>query len=135
MACTLAESPRDPFHRKLRQLRCLCRRLDCYRVERTSSRAGVAPAEVQHLSTAHCFANYSSCPLPPRCDINQTPCPEIRQDKEGLSQQSSPRRPLHPEMNLPIIRHLGRRSALMLRRKRTSRIPRRKAKKFCWILR
>src|SRR5207342_527878 len=50
MACTLAESPSDPFHRKLRQLRCLRCRLDCYRVERTSSRAGVAPAEVQRLS-------------------------------------------------------------------------------------
>ena len=41
MACTLAGSPSDPFHRKLRQLRCLCRRFDCYRVERTSSWAGV----------------------------------------------------------------------------------------------
>src|SRR5258708_12337711 len=50
MACTLAESPSDPLHRKLRQLRCLRRRFDCYRVERTSSRAGVAPAEVQRLS-------------------------------------------------------------------------------------
>ncbi len=50
MACTLAGSPSDPFHRKLRQLRCLRRRFDCYRVERTSSRAGVAPAEVQRLS-------------------------------------------------------------------------------------
>ena len=50
MACTLAESLNDPFHRKLRQLRCLCCRFDCYRVERTSSRAGVAPAEVQRLS-------------------------------------------------------------------------------------
>src|SRR5262250_2062983 len=49
-ACTLAESPRDPFHRKLRQLCCLRCRFDCYRVERTSSRAGVAPAEVQRLS-------------------------------------------------------------------------------------
>src|SRR5215471_16296838 len=49
-ACTLAESPSDPFHRELRQLRCLRYRLDCYRVERTSSRAGVAPAEVQRLS-------------------------------------------------------------------------------------
>ena len=39
-----------PFHRKLRQLRCLRCRFDCYRVERTSSRAGVAPAEVQRLS-------------------------------------------------------------------------------------
>ena len=57
MACTLAESPNDPFHRKLRQLRCLHCRFDCYRVERTSSRAGVAPAEVQRLFTAHCFAN------------------------------------------------------------------------------
>jgi len=50
MACTLAESLNDPFHRKLRQLCCLRCRLDCYRVERTSSRAGVAPAEVQRLS-------------------------------------------------------------------------------------
>jgi len=50
MACTLAESPSDPLHRKLRQLRCLRCRFDCYRVERTSSRAGVAPAEVQRLS-------------------------------------------------------------------------------------
>src|ERR1035438_168740 len=58
MACTLAESPCDPLHRRLRQLRCLCCRFDCYRVERTSSRAGVAPAEVQRLFTAHCHANY-----------------------------------------------------------------------------
>ena len=49
MACTLAESPSDPLHRRLRQLRCLRRRFDCYRVERTSSRAGVAPAEHQRL--------------------------------------------------------------------------------------
>jgi AraC-like DNA-binding protein len=54
----LAESPCDPFHRKLRQLRCLRRRFDCYRVERTSSRAGVAPARVQRLFTAHYFANH-----------------------------------------------------------------------------
>src|SRR5262252_6001454 len=50
MACTLAESPSDPLHRKLRPLRSLCSRFGCYRVERTSSRAGVAPAEVQRLS-------------------------------------------------------------------------------------
>src|SRR5271157_3401742 len=49
-ACTLAESPSDPLHRELRQLCCLRCRLDCYRVERTSSRAGVAPAVVQRLS-------------------------------------------------------------------------------------
>src|SRR5215470_3069719 len=58
MACTLAESPSDPFHRKLRQLRCLHCRFDCYRVERTSSRAGVPPAEVQRLFTAHFFTSY-----------------------------------------------------------------------------
>src|SRR5579864_4314294 len=50
MACTLAESLNDPLHRKLRQLRCLRRRFDCYRVERTSSQAGVSRAEVQRLS-------------------------------------------------------------------------------------
>src|ERR1700756_4730228 len=49
-ACTLAESPSDPLHRKLRQLRCLRCRFDCFRGERTSSRGGVAPAEVQRLS-------------------------------------------------------------------------------------
>ena len=38
------------YTRKLRQLRCLRRRFDCYRVERTSSRAGVAPAEAERLS-------------------------------------------------------------------------------------
>ena len=43
MACTLAESPCDPLHRKLRQLRCLRCRFDCYRGGRTSSRAGVQP--------------------------------------------------------------------------------------------
>src|SRR5262252_583096 len=58
MACTLAESPRDPCHRKLRQLRCLCCRFDCYPVERTSSGTGVSPAEVQRLFTAHCYASY-----------------------------------------------------------------------------
>ena len=61
MACTLAESPCDPFHRKLRQLRCLRCRFDCYRVERTSSRAGVTPAEVQRLFTAHCFVTLRDC--------------------------------------------------------------------------
>src|SRR6202051_1176084 len=49
-ACTLAESPSDPLHRELRQLCCLRCRLDCFRVERTSSRAGVEPAVVQRLS-------------------------------------------------------------------------------------
>src|SRR6266853_1160353 len=59
-ACTLTESPSDPLHRRLRQLRCLCCRFDCYRVERTSSRAGVTPAEVQRLFTTHFIATYEA---------------------------------------------------------------------------
>ena len=57
MASALAESPSDPLHRKLRQLRCLRRRFDCYRVERTSfpgvSFTRWSPAPF----TAHCYAN------------------------------------------------------------------------------
>src|SRR5258705_4608360 len=64
MACTLAESPCDPFHRKLRQLRCLRCRFDCYRVERTSSRAGVAPTEVQRLSRRTVTPTMDSSRLP-----------------------------------------------------------------------
>jgi len=48
-ACTLAESPSDPLHRELRQLCCIRCRLDCYRVERTSSR-GRDRAEARALS-------------------------------------------------------------------------------------
>ena len=33
-ACLLAKSPCDPLHRRLRRLRCLRRRSDCYRLER-----------------------------------------------------------------------------------------------------
>jgi hypothetical protein len=33
----------DPLHRRLQRLRCLCHCFDCYRVERTSSRAGIPP--------------------------------------------------------------------------------------------
>jgi hypothetical protein len=62
MACTLAESPCDPLHRRLRQLCCLRCRFDCYRVERTSSRAGLVPPEVQRLFTAHFYDNYAVCP-------------------------------------------------------------------------
>src|SRR5262249_2123441 len=74
-ACRLAESPSHPFHRKLRQLRCLCRRFDCYRVEPTSSRAGVAPAEVHCLFTAHVIWRYfNSCTFVPcvRTDVRRS---------------------------------------------------------------
>jgi hypothetical protein len=40
----------DLLHRRLQQLRCLRRCFDCYRVERTSSRAGLTPAMDHHLS-------------------------------------------------------------------------------------
>src|SRR3954471_19043981 len=52
-ACQLAESLNDPFHQRLRRLRYLHRRSDCYRLERPICRAGVAPAEDLHLATAH----------------------------------------------------------------------------------
>ena len=38
----LAKSPSDPLHRRLRRLCCLHRRSNCYRVERSSSRAGLS---------------------------------------------------------------------------------------------
>src|SRR6266481_4885950 len=42
-ACTLAKSPSDSLHQRLQQSRCLHCCSDCYRVERTSSRAGIPP--------------------------------------------------------------------------------------------
>jgi hypothetical protein len=42
-ACTLAKSPSDSLHQRLQQFRCSPCRSDCYRVERTSSRAGILP--------------------------------------------------------------------------------------------
>jgi hypothetical protein len=42
-----------PLHRRLRRLRYLHRRSDCYRRERSSCRAGITPAEDPSLSTAH----------------------------------------------------------------------------------
>jgi hypothetical protein len=52
-ACTLAKSPSDSLHQRLQQFRCLHCCSDCYRVERTSSRAGLTPAVDHHLFTAH----------------------------------------------------------------------------------
>ena len=51
-----ADSPSrqsDPLHRRLQQLRYLHYCSDCYRVERTSSRAGLSPTVNQRLFTAH----------------------------------------------------------------------------------
>jgi len=47
----------DPFHQRLQRLCYLHRCSDCYRVERSSSRAGLSPAVDQHLFTAHCYGD------------------------------------------------------------------------------
>src|SRR6266404_435259 len=52
-ACMLAKSPSDSLHQRLQQSRCLHCCSDCYRVERTSSRAGLTPAVDHRLFTAH----------------------------------------------------------------------------------
>ena len=51
----------DPLHRGLQRLRYLHRCLDCYRAERSSSRAGVTPAEEQRLFTAHAKVELRRC--------------------------------------------------------------------------
>jgi hypothetical protein len=52
-ACSLARSPCDPLPRRLQPVRYLPDCSRCYRVERSSSRAGLAPAENRRLCTAH----------------------------------------------------------------------------------
>jgi hypothetical protein len=44
----------DPLHRRLRRLCCLHRRSDCFRVERSSSRAGLSSRCGPVPFTAHC---------------------------------------------------------------------------------
>jgi hypothetical protein len=46
MACTLAESPSDPLHRKLRQLRCLRCRFDCFYEKVVKVKADVAALHI-----------------------------------------------------------------------------------------
>src|ERR1019366_2442358 len=55
----------DPFHRRLQRLRCLHRRSDCYRVERSSSRAG--------LSSRCGPAPFHGALKSPDCDNDQWP--------------------------------------------------------------
>jgi hypothetical protein len=50
MMTTPASAIKDEVRESSDSCWCLHCRLDCYRVERTISRAGVAPAEVQRLS-------------------------------------------------------------------------------------
>ena len=64
-AYPLAGPPSGPLHRRLRRLRHLHRRSDCYRLERLSCRAGISPAEDPSLSTAHNVPFFSGfAPLP-----------------------------------------------------------------------
>src|SRR5262245_24938816 len=49
----------DLLHQRLQQSRCLHRCSDCYRVERTSSRAGLTPAVDHHLFTAHAVSSFT----------------------------------------------------------------------------
>ena len=60
MACLLTESLKRPSAPELQQSRCLHRCSDCYRVERTSSRAGLTPAVDHHLFTAHAVRAFIS---------------------------------------------------------------------------
>ena len=77
IGCSLSLRPacsRDrqsgPLRRRLRQLRYLHRRSDCYRLERTSCRVGIAPTEDLHLITAHCVP--VSAPI---AEIGREPVP------------------------------------------------------------
>ncbi len=62
-ACTLAKSPSDSLHQRLQQFRCLHCCSDCYRVERTSSRAGLTPA-VDHHTTFSRRTRFPDLPGP-----------------------------------------------------------------------
>jgi len=44
-ACIFAGSPSDPFHQRLRRIRCLLRRFDCYWAS-DPSQAGLSPARI-----------------------------------------------------------------------------------------
>jgi hypothetical protein len=58
-ACTLAKSPSDSLHQRLQQSRCLHCCSDCYRVERTSSRAGLPPLWTITFSRRTRIVSYS----------------------------------------------------------------------------
>ena len=85
-----ARSPnrhRDPLHRRLQRLRCLRRCFDCYRVERTSSRAGLSPAVDRRLVTAHSFQHLTDVH---DCDCAQLSIPLCWQKQVARSPIVSP---------------------------------------------
>ncbi len=58
-ACPIAGPLYGPFHRRLRRLRYLHRRSNCFRPERPSCRVGIAPTENPRLFTAHIAQGFS----------------------------------------------------------------------------
>ena len=62
-ACTLAKSPSDSLHQRLQQSRCLHCCSDCYRVERTSSRAGLLPLWTTAFSRRTRYSDHTSTEL------------------------------------------------------------------------
>src|SRR5467141_1433625 len=58
-ACLLAKSPSDSLHQRLQQSRCLHCCSDCYRVERTSSRAGIPPLWTSAFSRRTRYSHFS----------------------------------------------------------------------------
>ena len=61
-ACIFAGSPSDPFHRRLRRIRCLLRRFDCCWAS-DPSQAGLPPARIHTHSRRTDITHLS--PLPP----------------------------------------------------------------------
>ena len=59
-ACLFARSHNDPLHQRLRRLRCLRRRSDCYRLERPFAGRVSTPAEEQRLSRRTGFLRHGS---------------------------------------------------------------------------
>jgi hypothetical protein len=69
---------RDPLYQRLQQLRYLHYCSDCYRVERTSSRAGfLIPAMDQHLFTAHLTPKLAARAAPRKSIRRKHPLPKL----------------------------------------------------------
>ena len=64
-ACMLAKSPCDSLHQRLQQSRCLHCCSDCYRVERTSSRAGYSRCGPPPFTAHPGKSRYRTCAFSP----------------------------------------------------------------------
>src|SRR6266404_8414840 len=83
----------DPLHQRLQQSRCLHCCSDCYRVERTSSRAGLTPAVDHRLFTAHPVGRQSTQNLVFRVpeSVYDLGGERWKEDKRGISLSSQSR--------------------------------------------